>query len=237
MHNLTQIIDGHTGIEHAIPVAPIYEDILQLWSQTQVGYTPTLGVAYGGMMGEHYWYAHDNVWEDERLNAFVPQSVLDSASRRVTKIPEEEYHHITISQSAKKLFDRGVSVQIGAHGQREGLAAHWELWMLAQGGMSPLEVIQSGTLQGAKYLGLDQDIGSIEKGKLADFMVLNRNPLEDIRNTNSVQWTILNGRVFDSASMNQIYPNFIEREPLYFEEETFDGQKIQEETLCGCGIH
>ena len=66
MHNLTQIIDGHTGIEHAIPVAPIYEDILQLWSQTDVGYTPTLGVAYGGMMGEHYWYAHDNVWEDER---------------------------------------------------------------------------------------------------------------------------------------------------------------------------
>ena len=135
------------------------------------------------------------------------------------------------------MFDRGVSVQVGAHGQREGLAAHWELWMLSQGGMSPLEVIQSGTLQGARYLGLDQDIGSIETGKLADFMVLNKDPLEDIRNTKTVQWTILNGRVFDSATMNQIYPTSIEREPLYFENEKFDGQEIQEETLCGCGIH
>jgi imidazolonepropionase-like amidohydrolase len=233
MHNLTQIVDGHTGIEHAIPVAPLYDDVLQLWSQTQVGYTPTLGVAYGGMMGEHYWYARTNVWENERLLAFVPQRVVDSASRRATIIPEGEYHHIEVSKSAKALFDLGVGVQLGAHGQREGLAAHWELWMFEQGGMAPLEALEAGTLHGARYLGFDKDIGSIEVGKLADFAVLSENPLVDLKNSTSVKWTILNGRIYDSHSMDQLYPVQEERPQLYFQK---GGQQptLTETMECGC---
>ena len=111
---------------------------------------------------------------------------------------------MNIVRIAKELTDVGVSVQIGAHGQREGLAAHWELWSLAQGGMTPLEVIRAGTLNGAEYLGLDGDIGSIEVGKLADLAVIGGNPLEDIRETERVRYVVLNGRVYDAANMNEI---------------------------------
>jgi len=203
-HNMTMVVDGHTGIEHAIPVAAIYDDVLQLWSNSRTGYTPTTVVGYGGIWGENYWYRHTNVWENERLLTFVPRFAVDPRSRRPFMAPEEEYNHFNITRVCKQLTDRGVSVQLGAHGQREGLAAHWETWMFEQGGMTPLEALRAATLNGAWYLGLDGDIGSIETGKLADLVVLEKNPLENIRNTESVRYTMVNGRLYDAATMDQI---------------------------------
>ena len=235
MHNLTQIVDGHTGIEHAVPVAPLYDDVLQLWSQTQVGYTPTLGVSYGGLSGEKYWYAHTDVWADERLAAFVPQRVVDPSARRPEHAPEEEYHHITVSRSVKALHDLGVGVQIGAHGQREGLAAHWELWMMEQGGMTPHQAIRVGTLEGAEYLGLDNDIGSVTVGKLADFAVIEGNPLKDLSLSKKVRWTVLGGRVFDASTLHQVFPDTVERQPFYFEQQGHNQQPtVQHAHACGC---
>ena len=69
-------------------------------------------------------------------------------------------------------MDAGVKVQLGAHGQLHGLGAHWEMWMFAQGGFSNMEAIRASTLWGAEYIGMDKDIGSLEKGKLADFVVI-----------------------------------------------------------------
>jgi len=203
-HNMTMVVDGHTGVEHSIPVAKIYDDVRQLWPATKVGYTPTLIVAYGGSFGENYWYEHTDVWADERLSNFVPRRMLDARARRRIKMPDEEYNHVDIARVAKELNDLGVSVQLGAHGQREGLGAHWELWMFAQGGMSPLQALRAGTLSGAEYLGMDKDIGSLEPGKLADLLVLDANPLENIRNTTSIRYTIANGRVFEAMTMNEL---------------------------------
>ena len=109
--------------------------------------------------------------------------------------PEEEYNHINNARICKKLNDAGVSVQVGAHGQREGLAAHWEMWMLEQGGMTPLEALRAGTLNGARYLGLDKDIGSLEPGKLADLAVLDKNPLDEISHLRSIHSVIHDGRL------------------------------------------
>lgn len=236
MHNLTQIVDGHTGVEHAIPVAPLYGDVLQLWSQTHVGYTPTLGVAYGGLMGENYWYAKTDVWKNERLATYVPQSILDAASRRANKVPEDEYHHIDVARSATELLRRGTSVQLGAHGQREGLAVHWELWMLSQGGMTPIEALQVGTINSARYLGLDHELGSIEKGKLADMIVIDGNPLDDIYQSEHVLWTILDGRVYDAFSLEELHTSSsLHRTPLFFQQHPALGEHVQEETLhCSC---
>ncbi|HEX8705827.1 MAG TPA: amidohydrolase family protein, partial [Myxococcaceae bacterium] len=188
-HNMAMVVDGHTGVEHSLPVGRIYQDVLQLWSKTQVGYTPTIGVAYGGLTGEVYWYAKTNVWENPRLLSFVPRRVVDAASRRRQLAPDEEFNHFAVAKTTRELNDAGVSVQLGAHGQREGLAAHWELWMFGQGGMKPLQALRAGTLSGAQYLGLDKDIGSLEAGKLADLIVLDKNPLEDLRNSDSVRYT------------------------------------------------
>ena len=125
MHNMNMIVDGHTGIEHAIPVAKAYRDVTQLWSATKVGYTPTIGVGYGGLSGEYYWYAHTNVFEHERLKAFVPPFAYETRARRRTLASRGDWNHIRIAKLCKQLLDAGVEVHLGAHGQREGLAAHW----------------------------------------------------------------------------------------------------------------
>jgi hypothetical protein len=203
-HNLTMIVDGHTGIEHSIPVAAIYSDVEQLWGASGTGYTPTLGVGYGGIWGESYWYQHTEVWKNERLLTFVPRRFVEPRARRRSMAPEGDYNHFNNAAVAAQLQDKGVLVNLGAHGQREGLAAHWELWMFAQGGMTPLEALRAGTLDGAKYLGLDREIGSLEVGKLADLMVLGADPLEDIRNSEQVEMVMVNGRLFDASSMEEL---------------------------------
>lgn len=205
-HNLTMVVDGHTGLEHALPVANIYDDVVGLWSQTEVGYTPTLGVAYGGIWGENFWYVETDVWDDERLNRFVPQEVLDPDARRRMVAPDEEYNHFNTARGAAQLAERGVRVNLGAHGQREGLAAHWELWMLEQGGMTPHQALRCGTLNGARYLGMDADLGSLEKGKLADIIVVDGDPLLNIRESKNVRYTLQGGKVYEADSMKRVGP-------------------------------
>ena len=216
-HNVNMILDGHTGIEHAIAVAPLYEDVLRLWGESDVGYTPTLIVGYGGLWGENYWYAQDNVWENERLLAFTPRGVVDGRSRRRVTAPDDEWWHVRLAETAKELSDRGVDVHLGAHGQLQGLGAQWELWMLGQGGMSSLEAIRSATLEGAEYLGLDQDLGSIEPGKLADLLVIDGDVVQDLRQSQNIRYTVANGRVYDAATMDQVWPARVERPRFWFE--------------------
>lgn len=220
-HNMSMVADGHTGVEHNIPVAPLYKDVIEFWSETETHNTPTLIVNYAGVSGEYYWYQHTNVWEKERLLSFTPRSIIDSRARHRTMIPEEEYDngHILTSRSLKKLSDAGVKINLGAHGQLQGLGAHWELWMLQQGGMSNHDALRCATINGARYLGMDHQIGSIETGKLADIIVLDANPLEDIRNSEQVRYTIINGRVYDSATMNEIGNYDQPRAPFFFEQE------------------
>lgn len=223
-HNMSMILDGHTGIEHNVPVVPLYKDVQELWSASKSGYTPTHIVNYGSLSGEYYFYQKTNVWENEKLLTFTPRSVIDPRSRHRTMAPDEEYEngHIFTAQSSKLLTDAGVKVNLGAHGQLQGLGAHWELWMLSQGGMTNMEALRAATLNGAHYLGLDDDIGSLEVGKLADLIVLESNPLEDIRNTNSVIYTMANGRLFDSATMNEVGNQTQERLPFWWEREGFN---------------
>jgi imidazolonepropionase-like amidohydrolase/Tol biopolymer transport system component len=216
-HNLTMIVDGHTGIEHAIPVAEIYQDVEQLWSQTEVGYTPTLVVAFGGIWGENYWYKHDEVWKHPILKKYVPSKILWPRSIRRMIAPDEDYNHFNTAAVAKKLQDLGVGVNIGAHGQREGLGSHWEIWMFAQGGMSPLQALRTATIDSANHLGMEKDIGSLEIGKLADLVILDKNPLDNIRDTDKINQVMINGRLYDVSTMNQVGNHPKKRKPFFFE--------------------
>jgi imidazolonepropionase-like amidohydrolase/Tol biopolymer transport system component len=218
-HNMTMVVDGHTGLEHALPIARVYDDVVQLWSGTKVFYTPTFNVAYGGLDGEHYWYAKTPVWADAHLQAFVPRRNLDARARRPQTAPDDEWNHITVAQEAAKLHQAGVGVQIGAHGQREGLGAHWEIWSMVLGGMTPHEALRCATLGGARYLGYDADLGSLEPGKLADLVVMDRDPLTDIRNSESVSRVMQNGRLYDAATMNEIAPRAKRRGAFWWEKE------------------
>ncbi|CAN5635635.1 hypothetical protein BH23GEM3_BH23GEM3_13590 [soil metagenome] len=199
--NMTHVLDGHTGLEHNIPVAPLYNDALSLIAASKTGYTPTLVVNYGGLNAEYYWYQESDVWANERLMRFTPREVVDSRARRRAMARADDYQYVEVSRAAKAMLDRGTRVQLGAHGQLQGLGAHWELWSLSQGGMTNIESLRAATLHGAEYLGLDRDLGSIEPGKLADLVVLERNPLENIRNTESILYVMANGRLFDAWTL------------------------------------
>jgi Tol biopolymer transport system component/imidazolonepropionase-like amidohydrolase len=215
--NETMVLDGHTTIEHSLPVPRLYKDVVTLLGKSKTGYTPTLIVGYGGLSGEYYWYQKTNVWENEQLLAFTPREVIDARSRRRTMAPDDDFNHVLIAKGAKQILDAGGSVQLGAHGQLQGLGAHWELWMFQQGGMTNLEAIRSATINGARALGLDKELGSIEKGKLADLIVLDRNPLENIRNSEAIAMVMLNGRLYDAKTLNEIGNYSKPRPRLYWE--------------------
>ncbi|RZM14841.1 MAG: amidohydrolase, partial [Pedobacter sp.] len=195
-HNMNMIADGHTGIEHSIPITPVYKDVNSFWNNTKVAYTPTLIVSYGSQWGENYWYDRTNVWENERLLAFTPRPIIDSRARRRTTSEYGDYGHIDVSRTAKQIADGGTKVNLGAHGQIQGLGAHWELWMLVQGGMTPLQAIRCATQNGAAYLGMEKEIGSLEAGKLADLIIMDANPIEDIRNSEKIKYVMINGRLY-----------------------------------------
>jgi imidazolonepropionase-like amidohydrolase/Tol biopolymer transport system component len=218
-HNFTQIMDGHTGVEHNIPIAPVYQDVVEMWSNSKVGYTPTLIVNYGGVNGEYYFYQKYKVWTEQKLMNFYPHGMVNSRARHRTMIPDEEYKngHILVSESCKKLADAGVKVNLGAHGQLQGLGAHWELWMFEQGGMTNMQALRAATINGAEYIGLDDEIGSLKEGKLADLIVLDKDPLADIENSNSVRYTMVNGRLYDTETMNEIGNEEQKRGQFYWE--------------------
>ena len=214
--DMTMIADGHTTIEHSLPVANIYDDVLQFWKGSGTAWTPTLVVAYGGAFGENYWYQRSPVWAEPILSKWVPRPILDARARRPVMNPPEEDNVLNAARQAKQVSDLGIPVSIGAHGQREGLGAHWDMWMFQLGGMSNMEALRTGTINPARALGLDRDLGSLESGKLADLVVLDANPLESIRNSDKVVMTMIGGRLLD-RNLDDTATPARKRRPMWFE--------------------
>ena len=215
--DMTIVADGNTTLEHNLPQAMLYDDVLSFYGATKVGYTPTLVVTYGGLAGDPYWRYATDVWTHPILSKHVPPHILGPSSKRRTKAPDNEYVDKVSAATAKLLADRGVPVSIGAHGQEEGLASHWEMWSFARGGMSPLEVLKTATSTPARALGFDRDIGTLEEGKLADLVIINENPLDNIRNTDKIDQVMLNGRLYEAATMNEVVTGDRQRPAYYWE--------------------
>ena len=216
--DLSMVADGNTSIEHNLPQSELYDDVIQFYGQSKVAYTPTLMVTYGGVRGEDYYYQVDEVWKHPILSNHVPADVLHPRAVRRQMAPEEDYSDAVSAATAKKLMDAGVLVNIGAHGQREGLASHWEMRSFVRGGMSPVEALRTATMNPAKFLGYDDDLGSLEVGKLADLVILSDNPLDDIANSDSVEHVMQNGRLYEADTMNEVVSAERERMPYYFED-------------------
>jgi Tol biopolymer transport system component/imidazolonepropionase-like amidohydrolase len=205
--NMTEAMDGYAGIEHTLPIAPMYKDAIQLFAQSGTTWTPTLLVQYGGPWAENWWYEHYDILSDAKLTRFTPFSELERRGlRRPQWFRDSEYSFTLFAEQAKKVVEAGGRVGLGGHGQLQGLGVHWELWTIAKGGMKPMDALRVGTIYGAESIGLAQDLGSVEAGKLADILVLDGNPLDDIANTNTIRYVMKNGRMYEGDSLNEIWP-------------------------------
>ena len=215
--DITHAIDGYPGVEHNLPIAPIYEDVVELFKKSQTTNSPTLLVSYGGPFAENYFYATENAHDDPKLNVFVPSENLDARTRRRGPggggspggagwfLPEEHVFP-KHGESVKKMLEADARVGVGSHGQLQGLGYHWELWAMAAGGATNHDMLRAATILGAEAIGLGGEIGSIEKGKYADIVILNSTPLDDLRNTVDIDYVMKDGRLYDGMTLDEIYP-------------------------------
>jgi Tol biopolymer transport system component len=205
--NLSHALDGFSGNEHSLPVVPLFTDVVELFARTGISYTPTLLVAYGGPWAETYFFTTTSIHDDPKIRRFIPHEVLDSSVRRSAWFHKDEHVYPLIAASAAKVAKAGGHVCIGSHGEMQGIGYHWEMWALASGGWRPIDVLKAATIDGAEAIGYAQDLGSIESGKLADLVVLTKDPLEDIHNSSSIRYVMKNGELFEGDTLDRIWPD------------------------------
>lgn len=215
--DITHAIDGMHGNEHTLTIAPMYRDVLELYAKTQTAYTPTLLVQYNGISMVNYFFTRMDVNGDPKLNRFYPRNRINEMTRRRGSwAMDDEFSVDEIASAAADLQRAGGLVGVGGHGELQGLGYHWEMWAFAMGGMTPAEILRAATIDGAKIIGIEQDLGSIEAGKLADILVLDANPLSNIENTNSIRYVMKNGAVYEGDTLTQVWPERKEMAPFWW---------------------
>ena len=203
---LTMIMDGFAGLEHAIPAAPIYRDVVQLLARSGTSYTATLLLPAAGPEPYDQYIASANPHADPKVRRFFPHAFVDARMTRRSWRAPQEYAYPLLAQGVAAVQRAGGLVGIGSHGNIVGIGYHWELQAHAAGGMTPHEILAAATIGSAETIGRAGFLGSLEPGKLADLLVLGENPLEDIAHTQSLLLVMKNGRLYDADDLAELWP-------------------------------
>ena len=206
MLDLTHMLDGYAGEEHTLPTYPLYKDVVQLIVQSGITNSPVLTLAYGGPTVQEYFTTRYDIRGEQKVQRFWPESYIELRTGSSQWHPDDQYAFPKFAAEAAKVAAAGGRIAVGSHGNLQGIGYHFEMWGLATGGMPAHEILRSATMVGAQAIGHAQDLGSIEPGKLADLQVLDANPLENIRNTNTVRYVMKNGRLYDAATLDEVWP-------------------------------
>jgi hypothetical protein len=215
LYNLTMILDGQTGWEHPMAYVPLYADVAKFFGQAKAYYSPTLVVAGPAVWNIEYWFQESDIWKDAKQRRWLPWRTLVPHTRVRTMRPATDYSFPLLAQGLADIIAEGGYGAIGSHGEHHGLAPQWEVWMTASA-LGPMGALEVASLHGAKFLGADRDIGSIEVGKLADLIVLNANPLENIRATADIQYVMKGGHLYVGETLDEVWPRQRPFGPYYW---------------------
>ncbi len=206
------LMQGQTGWEHPLHYVPTYSDVVKFVAQAGGHYSPQLMLSdYAHGSAIEYWFGQEDLWSDAKTLAWSPWQEV-AARRSFVKKPPSEYQFPILAEVAAAMKRAGGYLTVGAHGEQDGLGTHWDAWTLGFA-MTPMEVLEAWSRDGAHFIGLEDEIGSLEVGKLADLVVLNANPLDDVRNTIDIRWVMKDGVVREADTLDEIWP---ERRPYGF---------------------
>jgi hypothetical protein len=214
-HKIGMAMDGHTGGEHPTVQAPLYSDFLTFLAKSNYVYSHTPLVSGYAAWNEEFFWQESPVWKDPKQERWIPWRQLIPHTRRFVMRPETDYSKDIVAQSIADLVALGGHSAVGSHGQQHGLGSHWDVWMMAKA-TGPMTALEVASTHGAIFLGLDDDIGSIKVGKLGDLMVLNANPLDNIRNTANLQYVMKGGVLYDANSLDEIWPKPVKYGDYYW---------------------
>lgn len=195
--DLGMIMDGQTGWEHYLPALPIFKDVSEFLGRAHANYSPTLSVAGFPDGAMFYYRPRANLPNDPKYTRFASKALLQSvAPRDLVPPPIEDYAFPILAQGAADIIHAGGTATVGEHGENPGIGTHWEMWAYASA-LPPLEVLRMATINGARLVGIERDVGSIAIGKLADLVVLNSNPLDRIENTADIAYVMKGGHLYE----------------------------------------
>lgn len=203
---ITHFLDGSAGNEHTLSTAPVYDDLIQLFARSKTVYTPTLLVSFGAALPVYRMMAEERPYDDPRVNYFSPEDVFQTAGKRVLWFPDEEMNYRETGAGAGAVLRAGGHSALGGHGEMQGMSNHWEMKLLQDAGVSQHDILRMATLEGAYALGLNQDIGSLAPGKMADLVILEKDPLVDIRFAKSTWMVMKNGHLYRSNNLEEVWP-------------------------------
>jgi Tol biopolymer transport system component len=200
---LTQVLDGFSGNEHAFGTFPLYRDVVELMARSGTHTVQTLLISHGGPPGGADFVARERAYDDATIAKWYPSAVRERLFARVPWVAPRDYVYGPMASGAAAIQRGGGVVGMGSHGNYPGVGLHWEMYAHAAGGMTPHEVLRAATLGSATAIGRQDELGSLEPGKYADFVVLDANPLDDLHNARRIRYVVKDGRVYDEAALRR----------------------------------